>query len=511
MSVPRPAATHSSNFPAKTPLKKRDQVVRDLRQHLATNADNEASKLLAELPPKLTADPEILFLKAIFYERRGMIEPALRAAEASFKSHPHEEAILLLARLHRVKGNTDDALSLLDEFDAKRPGDERCRLVRAGTLEEAGRAAEAAEVFAPLLDTLSDDKGVLPTYAAAEYAKILVQLKDYDNAIEQINRVIADPDTPPPILSGQNHLKAKAHDRQQQYDLAAAAAATANTHGKVGFDPDLYTEQVTALIGNWSRENMGTFPQSNCRSELPVFVAGMPRSGTSLIDQIIDAHPKAAGVGELNSIERFAAELSRAYNPDSPPHRRFGKFDTFRWTRVADEYVREVTELAPAGSERVVNKALGNNKLVGLLARLFPKTRIIHAIRDPRDVAVSCFMGGFNNRIHAWTTQIDWAAHAWKQSERMMTHWKQTLDIPILDVHYEKLVADPENEMPRIIEFLGLEWDDACRDFYKSKRTVRTLSYDQVNRPLYTSSSGRHENYARLIKGVDFPDYNPFT
>lgn len=238
-----------------------------------------------------------------------------------------------------------------------------------------------------------------------------------------------------------------------------------------------------------------------------MFVAGMPRSGTSLIDQIIDAHPKAAGVGELASIEAFARQLTQTYDPSKDPPACFGHLQERAWTRVANKYVREITRLAPPGAQRIVNKALGNNKLVGLLARLFPETRIIHAIRDPRDVAVSCFMGGFNNRLHAWTTRIDWVARAWDQSMRMMEHWKQTLDVPILDVHYEKLVNDPDREFPRIIEFLGLDWDDHCMEFHKSRRTVRTLSYDQVNRPLYTSSAGRHKHYTRQIEGIEFPKY----
>ena len=106
---------------------------------------------------------------------------------------------------------------------------------------------------------------------------------------------------------------------------------------------------------------------------------------------------------------------------------------------------------------------------------------------------------------------VAWASAAWAQSMRMMEHWKASLDVPILDVHYEKLVCDPENEFPRIIEFLGLDWDDACREFHKSRRTVRTLSYDQVNRPLYATSAGRHANYAAQIERVTFPKYSAAT
>ena len=231
--------------------------------------------------------------------------------------------------------------------------------------------------------------------------------------------------------------------------------------------------------------------------ELPVFIAGMPRSGTSLIDQIIDAHPQASGVGELSTIELFAQQLSAVYNPDLEPPACFGKLNRFRWTRAAREYVASAKKQTPTESIRVVNKALGNNKLVGLLACLFPRTRIIHANRDPRDIALSCYMGGFNDQLHPWTTKLDWALSACEQSQRMMEHWKSVLCIPILDVHYEKLVSNPTEEVPRLIAFLGLEWNDQCLDFHESNRTVRTLSYDQVNNPMYTSSIGRHKHYQR--------------
>src|SRR5690606_7035749 len=115
------------------------------------------------------------------------------------------------------------------------------------------------------------------------------------------------------------------------------------------------------------------------------------------------------------------------------------------------------------------------------------------------------------NRLHPWTTRVDWAAKAWEQSRRMKEHWKAPLDVPILDVHYERRVTDPERELPRIIDFLGLEWDDRCFEFHKSRRTVRTLSYDQVNRPLYTSSAGRHANFGQWIEGVEFPEYDPYA
>lgn len=490
---------------------KRTLAVRALREHLSAQRNAEALKHLKTLTTKLRSDPEILFLESLALERCKRFPEAVAAAERSVKSASHPEPMLVLARCHRVMGNTEEALRWCDRAEEKMPNNETVAYLRGGTLEDAGRFDEATAVIEPWVKRYESASRPLPIGLRLEWSKLLVQAKKYDDAVAMIDATVAMQELPPPAVNQQLHLKAKACDRKGDYAGSWDAAEKANEIGRIEFDPALYEDQVSALIENWSAERMVKFPISSCESELPVFVAGMPRSGTSLIDQIIDAHPKGAGVGELAKIEDFARHLASVYDADVEPPACFGRFDGSRWTRAANEYVREITRLAPAGAERVVNKALGNNKLVGMIARLFPKTRIIHAIRDPRDVAISCFMGGFNNRLHPWTTRVEWAARAWEQSMRMMEHWKATLDVPILDVHYERLVSDPDTEFPRLIEFLGLEWDDRCREFYKSKRTVRTLSYDQVNRPLYTSSVSRHKNYEPMLAGVEFPAYDPFA
>jgi tetratricopeptide (TPR) repeat protein len=490
---------------------RRQTAVRAMREHLLKEEDEKVLDLAQSLGPKLRADPEVLFLRASALERKGRYNDAIEAARRSVRAHERHEPMLVLARSYRNLGETDHALRWCDRALEKLPGNEIVQALKAGTLEEAGRFDDATALLTPIMESYERAGKPLPPALRMEWSKLLVQSKRYEEAVELIDETVATPGLPERAINIQLHLKAKACDRKKDFAGAWEAAERANEIGRLEFDPDLYEQQVDALIENWSRERMERFPASHCDSELPVFVAGMPRSGTSLIDQIIDAHPRAAGVGELGTIEKFAIKLGLAYDADKEPPDCFGSLQEARWTKAARDYVREIKKLAPPEAERVVNKALGNNKLVGLIARLFPSTKIIHAIRDPRDVSISCFMGGFNNRLHPWTTRVEWAARAWEQSMRMMEHWKHTLDIPILDVHYERLVADPETEMPRIIEFLGLEWDDACREFYKSRRTVRTLSYDQVNRPLYTSSSGRHKNYAGLLEGVDFPPYDPFA
>ncbi len=484
----------------------RASLLRSAQEHLSRGAFGLAMQTIQPLLEAKKPDAAALQLAGSICLQGRRPDQAKIYATRSLALKESAGTRLMLAQCERLAGNTDKAIAQCERAARESKYEQPAKIMQAGALEEAGRFDEAREIVQPMIEAAAADAGALDPQVRYEHAKLLVQSKDYAEAIAQLDQLIDLPETPPEMKRAQLHLRAKACDRMKEYTGASDSAQRANEIGKVDFDPDLYEEQVSALIEVWSKEHMAKFPRAACDSELPVFVAGMPRSGTSLIDQIIDAHPKAGGVGEMAAIEELAGQLSKAYYPDQDAPDCFGAFrDEHKWTVAATKYVRELKKLAPRGAERVVNKALGNNKLVGLVACLFPKTRIIHAIRDPRDVAISCFMGGFNNNLHAWTTQLDWAARAWEQSMRMMEHWKEVLDVPILDVHYEKLVTNPDEEFPRIIEFLGLEWDDACRAFHKSKRTVRTLSYDQVNRPLYTTSAGRHANYAEWLKDIAWP------
>ena len=492
--------------PATTPpLSTRDRLLKAHKQVKAKHYP-QAVATLGPLLKKKKPDAGALHLMAVIFDQQRQPSKAIEFAKRADRAKPSDASKLIIARALRGLGKTDECVALIDRMLKKSPDNQMCLAFKAGAFEEAGRIDDAESTLRPLVESNDGDLSSLSTQIQDIWARILVQRKEYTQAIELIDQVIAKlPDDK--AKAGLHHLKAKACDRSKQYDLAWEAAELANAPTRLEYDPDLHTQQVDALIEIWSKENTADFPITNCESIVPVFVAGMPRSGTSLIDQIIDAHPKASGVGELSAIETFAMQLSKHYQPDAPPSERFGKMGQSAWQETADAYIKHILSVSPDGSERVVNKALGNNKLVGLIARLFPKTKIIHAIRDPRDVAISCYMGGFNNNMHPWTSRVDWASHTWALSDRMMNHWKATLDIPILDVHYERLVADPQSEFPRLIEFLGLDFDPSCYDFHKSKRTVRTLSYDQVNRPLYTTSSGRHNNYKSHIQDINFPDY----
>lgn len=479
--------------------------VRTARDLVARQRWKEAYDILRPLERSHPKDPEILLLLATLQAGVGNVNEARSIALRLLKIVENPDARLLLGRCERILGNTDEALAQFQRAEQTDRLRDHARILRGGALEEAARFDEAREVLEPMVRE-AEARGPVPVRLLLEWTKLLVQFDRSDEAAEAVDKIVAagaDPLTCHFALL----LKAKALDRQGDYAGAFKAATRANGLVPVQFDPQAYAQLATALIKQSTREYLELVPRSTCTSEVPVFIAGMPRSGTSLVDRIINAHPKAAGVGELNIIEGFAMRLAREYNPSKPPPACFGKLQEREWTKFANEYVRELRRLTGPDAERVVNKTLGAFRMMSIIAHLFPKTRIIHTIRDPRDVAISCFMSTLNTRTFPWCTRLDWAACATEQSMRVMEHWKDVLDIPILDVRYEELVADPETQFRRVIEFLGLEWDDRCLDFHKHGKTLHTLSYDQVNRPVYTSSARRHRNYAPFLEGIAFPDY----
>ena len=148
---------------------------------------------------------------------------------------------------------------------------------------------------------------------------------------------------------------------------------------------------------------------------------------------------------------------------------------------------------------RIINKHIDNYMYLGFIELLLPGARIVHVTRDPLDNCFSIYMAQMSTSAYPWSTDLANIALVYKQYERLMTHWRDVLSIPMLDVKYEDLVADTEAWVRRIIDFLGLPWDEKCLRYWEAERTVMTLSYDQVNKPIYKSAVKRYEKYEAFI------------
>ena len=222
-------------------------------------------------------------------------------------------------------------------------------------------------------------------------------------------------------------------------------------------------------------------------SAVPVFIVGMPRSGTTLIEQILASHPRVFGAGELRQMASLAEQVNGPGGTSVPE--TVPAMSGEQLYCLGGAYVQAVRRLAPE-AERITDKMPGNFLLAGLIHLALPNARIIHACRDLRDTAFSCFSLLFTGG-QAYSFDLAELGRYCRSYQKLMEHWHAVMPGVILDVHYEQVVDDLEQQARRIIAHCGLVWDDACLDFYRTQRSVRTASAAQVRQPIYRSSIGR--------------------
>jgi hypothetical protein len=223
----------------------------------------------------------------------------------------------------------------------------------------------------------------------------------------------------------------------------------------------------------------------------PVFVVGMPRSGTSLAEQILASHPRVFGAGELPYWQNAAARMAASAPRDEP-----GESAS---RALAENYMRLLTDMS-TDAERVVDKMPGNFIHLGLIHAALPQARIVHLQRNPLDTCLSIYFQNFH-RAHTYANDLEDLAHYYSEYLRIMEHWRSVLPADaILDVPYESLVDEQEVWSRKMIEFIGLSWDPACIDFHKTSRRVNTFSKWQVRQKISRSSVERWRNYAPFIR-----------
>jgi hypothetical protein len=229
-----------------------------------------------------------------------------------------------------------------------------------------------------------------------------------------------------------------------------------------------------------------------------VFIVGMPRSGTSLVEQILASHPNVFGAGELRDLQRLAEELPARVGAKEAYPACLVRLDGSAACALADEYLERIGRRSGAAL-RVTDKMPLNFLHLGLIAALFPRARIVHCIRDPLDVCVSCYCQDFQGGPNfLWDLTDLGKFHG--EYERLMAHWGSVLPLPILEVVYEELVDNLEAVSRRLISFCGLDWDDRCLAYHQNARAVRTASLVQVRQPVYKSSVGRWRHYAPHLR-----------
>lgn len=286
-----------------------------------------------------------------------------------------------------------------------------------------------------------------------------------------------------------NFSLGKLYDQLGKFDQAFEQYEAGNRRLGYCYDKRRTLGMFEKIASAFGAEQIDSINRATNRSEIPVFIVGMPRSGTTLVEQILASHPDVHGAGELDDILRVVSSMGGPVPGDAD----VARLDTPTLDRAAKDYLDVVSGLSD-GERRVVDKMPHNFLALGYIDLLFPGSRVIHCVRDPRDTCLSVWFQRMTGN-HPYTADLGALADYYQHYRQLMKHWQGVLRVPILEVHYEHVVQDTEHWTRELIDFCGLHWDDRCLRFYENKRTVSTPTYDEVRQPVHNKSIGRWKRY----------------
>ncbi len=346
------------------------------------------------------------------------------------------------------------------------------------------------EASRTMLDRVLEVRPDMPS-AWASLASVR-RMTSADSAWQKRAEEIASGAKMPPIEKAELRFAiGKYHDDVGNYDRAFESYQRANELLKTIADPydrEAHKKFVDEAIGFY-KPDIAADEDANA-SDVPVLVVGMPRSGTSLVEQIIASHPDARGAGEMDFWSQVMHREASAI--------REGGLDESTRTSVAHEYLR-ILRHRVGDALRIVDKATVNSDYLGLIHSIFRNARIVYMQRDPIDTCLSCYFQNFPVSLN-FTLDLGDLSHYYQEHHRLMNHWRRVLPRErLLEVSYAGLVRDPNGWTRKILDFLGLPWDDRCLNFQTTARPVVTASSWQVRQKIYGTSVQRWRNYERYL------------
>jgi tetratricopeptide (TPR) repeat protein len=337
-----------------------------------------------------------------------------------------------------------------------------------------------------------------PAYAGAyrDLANLKCLTPD-DHRFAQLVRLTSARGQPSRRRSILNMALGEAYRLVGDTEKAFAHYDLGNALKDVTFDIETHRGYLDRVMRYFNPAHFERVAGKGVASEFPVFIVGMTRSGTSLIEQIIASHPAVHGAGERDDIFQLAENLPEVIGANAPFPECVAQLQPDDVGVLAAEQLDHLRSIAP-DKARITDKMPSNFMYLGLIATFFPNARIIHCRRDPLDVCLSIYFGEFGGH-HPHAYDLEHLGLFYREYERIMEYWSHTLPLRIFDVRYEDVVDDVEGMTRRLIEFCGLPWDDRCLEFHKNERAVHTRSRLQVRQPIYRSSRGRWRPYARYL------------
>ena len=401
-----------------------------------------------------------------------------------------------LAWAHSSANDVVAAITALDEAIRLRPDfvmlhfDKGCQLQYRGEFDAARACFEEA---------LHLDPDLLEVHY--QMIQMGMTATDEETVAVQLEAALAEPNMTPRRRSISLFTLAKLRERRRDYDAAFHLYAAANDAIKAfgEFDRAQCQSFFDASIAGFTSETFERLKNAGSSSNLPVFIVGMPRSGTTLVEQIISSHPQAFAGGELNKFGQIADALTEQRSATHRYPRDAAMLEPARLSEMGRHYLAHLQELAPPDAVRFTDKRPFNFYHVGLIAALFPNARIINCRRDPMDTCLSCYFQNFTGPGARFSNDLGDLGFLYRQYQRVMDHWRTVLPTPIFDVDYDDLIQNQEAVSRHLVDFVGLDWDDRCLKFHENGRSVMTASQAQVRQPMYTSSLGKWHHYERHL------------
>lgn len=460
-----------------------------------------AAEIYLRLLKKQPNDPNLNYVMGGVLANLRRFEPALRYARRAVRIRPNVgEYHSLLGYIHLTEGRFDKAEVSYDKALSLKPGYSPALAGKAEIVQMNGQYERAYELLDP-----GETGQIEHAELAIAFSKAAPRVGKHGRALDVLEKHLANPDLPVIQRVEMFSRKGRILDELGEYDKAFEAFKQANDATPIQYDPQREARMADGIMANWTRKTMASMLRRSQRSDLPVFILGMPRSGTSLVEQIIASHSQAHGAGEIPNLY----ELCKKVDCKDPVDTTFFQRTDPAAMRLADRRVREylhgLSKLCP-GAKRVSDKTPNSYVRFGLIDLLLPGAKVIHCVRHPLDTAVSCYFQNFTGNL-PFSYNLGHIASYYNIYRRLMAHWCRELDIPVLDIVYERITADPEPHIRRIIEFVGLDFEDSCLSFHKTRRVTLTASNEQVRKPMYRSSVHRYKHYEKhigpLLDGID--------
>ena len=371
-------------------------------------------------------------------------------------------------------------------------------LYELGVLERiAGNIARSREYLGKVLDAKPDHAAALRTYSTDHKHQY------GDTVFSRLNTVAAN--ITAMTISDQTQLHfalGRAYDDVGELEASFRhyAVGGAKRKKEMPFKEQSNVRMFNVMKTVVNHDSMAQIEQGGCTSDLPVFILGMPRSGTSLIEQVLSSHPDIFGAGELKymtsaleNIDILGRRLKFGEVEAAFPHEQNASYkDRGEW------YVAKLKEASLGEYKRVVDKMPGNFNFAGLIGKVLPNAKIIHSRRHPVETCLSCYRIHFAEG-HQWSYNLSELGRYYKRYWELMSHWREQFPGLLHEIRYEDNVANLEPQARSLIDFLGLDWYDECLKFYETDRPVKTASAAQVRQPIYNTSTNRWRKYEHLL------------